>query len=97
MADTITVRKLADKVGLEARALRRLLRSQFPRETKGKAYEWQPGDPQIASILKAAKNGHRPGKTGKPKTATKTPAAKKPTVKVAKKTPEIAGEKEESK
>jgi len=56
MTDTISVKQLANQAGTDPRTLRRILRSQFPRETKGKAYEWQHDDPQIELILKAVKN-----------------------------------------
>lgn len=56
MADTISVKQLANRAGTDPRTLRRILRSQFPREAKGKAYEWQPDDPQIELILKAVEN-----------------------------------------
>ncbi len=84
MADTITVKILADQSGTEALTLRRILRSQFPRETKGKTCQWQPDDPQIESILQAVKNGHKAnGKTQvtKPKGVknTKNIPVKKPT------------------
>jgi len=54
MTDTITIKELATKAGMEARGLRRLLRDKFPRTTKGKAYEWEANDPQVDLILKAA-------------------------------------------
>jgi hypothetical protein len=84
MADTITVKQLVDKVGIEGRTLRRILWSQFPRETKGKAWQWQPDDPLIELILKAVKNGYKAnGKTQvtKPKGVknTKNIPVKKPT------------------
>lgn len=56
MVDTISVKQLANRAGTDPRTLRRILRSQFPREAKGKAYEWQPNDPQIELILKAVEN-----------------------------------------
>ena len=59
----ITVKQLANRVGVEARVLRRILRSRFSREAKGKVYEWQPDDPQIELILQAVENP----KTEKPK------------------------------
>ncbi len=67
MPDTITVKQLAAQAGVEGRTLRRILRARFPRETKGKTWEWQPGDPQIESILKAV-SGRKPNQhtgTGK--------------------------------
>ena len=60
MADTITVKELADKAGTGARTLRRFLRSKFTRADKGKAYEWKPGDPQAEAILKAWADGKNP-------------------------------------
>ena len=80
MADTITVKQLAGKAGMEARVLRKLLRSQFPRQAKGKLYEWQPDDPQIDLILKAMGNHNGKSeaepKAEKPKTK-KAPAKTK--------------------
>jgi hypothetical protein len=56
MTDTISVKQLANRAGTDPRTLRRILRSRFPREEKGKAYEWQPDDPQIELIIKAVEN-----------------------------------------
>jgi len=65
MADTITIKQLANRAGTDPRTLRRILRSQFPREEKGKAYEWQPDDPQIELIIKAVENHKAQTKTEK--------------------------------
>lgn len=54
MAETITIKQLASQAGMEIRALRRLLRTKFPREKKGKAYEWEVNDPQLDLIIQAA-------------------------------------------
>jgi hypothetical protein len=54
MVDTITIKQLASKAGMEVRTLRRILRAKFTREVKGKAYEWQANDPQVDLILQAA-------------------------------------------
>jgi hypothetical protein len=54
MTDTITIKQLATKAGMEVRGLRRLLRDKFPRTSKGKAYEWEVNDPQVGLILQAA-------------------------------------------
>ncbi len=86
---TISVKQLAERAGITPAHLRRILRSQFPRETKGKAYEWKPNDPQIGLILKEAKNGHKPVKNYKAEPDTrdkaqpeKPEAKKKPVTKV---------------
>lgn len=63
----ITVKQLANRVGVEARVIRRILRSRFSREAKGKVYEWQPDDPQIELILKAVANHKHTETTQKPK------------------------------
>lgn len=76
----ITVKQLANRVGIEARVIRRILRSRFPRGVKGKVYEWQPDDPQIELILKAVEK-QRVDKT-KPK--TEKPKAEKPKAQKAK-------------
>ena len=65
MAETITIKQLANRAGTDPRALRRILRSRFPREEKGKAYEWQPDDPQIELIIKAVENHKAQTKTEK--------------------------------
>jgi transcriptional regulator with XRE-family HTH domain len=70
----ITVKQLADRAGISPSRLRRILRTRFPRDTKGKLYNWQPDDPQIELILKAVKN-HQAEAT-KPAEATKTEPAK---------------------
>jgi hypothetical protein len=67
----ITVKQLADRAGVKPSVLRRILRSRFPRETKGKSYGWQPDDPQIELILKAVKN-HK----AKPEPTEKKPVTK---------------------
>lgn len=87
MAETITVKQLADKAGVEARVLRRILRSQFPREAKGKLYEWQPDDPQIELTLKAVASQKGKPKAEKPakakaKVQPKKQVASKPETKV---------------
>ena len=79
MADTITVKQLANQAGIEARTLRRILRSQFPRETKGRAWEWQPDDPQIELILKTVKNNHKANSKTPMKAQSKNTKTKKPT------------------
>lgn len=56
MADTITVKQLADRAGIKRTQLRKILRQQFPRKDEGKNYGWQPDDPQIDLILKAVKS-----------------------------------------
>ena len=86
MVETITVKQLADKAGIEGRTLRRILRAQFPRETKGKTWEWQPDDPQIESILKAVADRKPKAETPAKKTPTKKPAAK-PTKAKSERTP----------
>ena len=50
--ELITLKQLADRAGIKPTQLRKILRQRFPRENKGKAYEWQPDDPQIELILK---------------------------------------------
>ncbi len=86
MADTITVKQLADQAGVKPPVLRRILRHQFPRETKGKTYSWQPDDLQIELILKAVYN-HKANATQSaeaPKTEepeTEKPEAEKPATK----------------
>jgi hypothetical protein len=82
MADTITVKQLANRAGVEARVLRRILRSQFSREAKGKLYEWQPDDPQIELILKAVESH----KVGKEKPEAEKPKPEKPKTQKAKAT-----------
>jgi hypothetical protein len=84
MVDTITIKQLANRAGTDPRILRRILRSQFPREAKGKAYEWQPDDPQITLIIKAVENHKAHTKTEK-YTAEKpvTKAVPKPKAKTA--------------
>lgn len=72
----ITVKQLANRAGVKPAVLRRILRSRFPRENKGKAYEWQPDDPQIELILKAVEN-HKANAT-QPAKKTKAPKAEKP-------------------
>lgn len=85
MADAITVKQLANQAGTDPRTLRRILRSQFPRETKGEAYEWQPDDPQIELIIRAVENyktkpkAEKPAKAkgkSKPKTQPKSKSEK---------------------
>ena len=73
----ITVKQLANRVGVEATVIRRILRSRFPRGAKGKVYEWQPDDPQIELILKAVAN-HKHAET------TQKPKAEKPKAKIVK-------------
>jgi hypothetical protein len=63
--ELITLKQLANRAGTDPRTLRRILRSQFHREGKGKAYEWQPDDPQIELILKAVENHKAQTKTEK--------------------------------
>ena len=81
MADTITVKQLADRAKIKPTTLRRILRSRFPRETKGKSYGWQPDDPQIELILEAVKvNGNKTPTTKAEKSKLKAvpkPEAKK--------------------
>jgi len=79
MADTITVKQLADRAGVKPAVLRRTIRSRFPRETKGKAYSWQPDDPQIELILKAV-NNHKASAT-QPAKKAEAPKAEKPVTK----------------
>lgn len=86
MPDTITVKQLADKAGVEGRTLRRILRAQFPRETKGKTWEWQPDDPQIETILKAVADRKPKAEAQAKKTPANKPAAKRTKAK-AKKAP----------
>jgi hypothetical protein len=75
---TIGIKELSKQAGIDPRILRRILRAKFPRADKGKAYEWQQGDPQIEQILKAVKNNHnkpvkpQPEKPKAKNTATKT-------------------------
>ena len=79
--ELITVKQLANQAGTDPRTLRRILRSQFPREEKGKAYEWQPDDPQIELIVKAVEN-HKDKPTKQYKAETPiTKAVPKPKVK----------------
>ena len=98
----ITVKQLANRAGVEARVLRRILRKQFPREAKGKSYEWQPDDPQIELILKAVKSNkaektepksEKP-KVEEPKAKPEKPEPKKPKAQKAKAT-QPKGEKPE--
>jgi hypothetical protein len=85
MADTITVKQLADRAGVKPPVLRRILRRQFPREAKGKSYSWQPDDPQSELILKAV-NNHKAGATQPAEAPTTEKPATKPAPKpVAKK------------
>jgi hypothetical protein len=77
MTDTITIKELATKAGMEARGLRRLLRDKFPRTTKGKAYEWEASDPQVDLILQAAADR----KTKKVNYDVSAPKTEKPTTK----------------
>lgn len=65
--ELITVKQLADRASISPPKLRKILRTRFPRETKGKSYGWKPDDPQIDLILKAVKSQ----KTGKPKSKPK--------------------------
>jgi hypothetical protein len=92
MTETITIKELATKAGMEARGLRRLLRDKFPRTTKGKAYEWEVNDPRVDLILQAATE--RKSKTKKasydasdPKTAEPTTKKNNPPTKPIKKQP----------
>jgi hypothetical protein len=92
MADTITIKQLADRAGVEARVLRRVLRSQFPREAKGKLYEWQPDDPKIELILKAVGN-HKAKPAEQPKAEKPAkPKAKAQPKKQAESKPEKEGQ-----
>jgi len=80
----ITVKQLANRAEVEARVIRRILRSQFPREAKGKSYEWQPDDPQIELILKAVKSN----KAEKTKPKSEKPKVEEPKAKPEKPKPE---------
>jgi len=75
----ITVKQLANQAGVKPSVLRRVLRSRFPRETKGKSYSWQPDDPQIELILKAV-NNHKASAT-QPAEKAEAPKAEKSEVK----------------
>ena len=63
---TINLKQLSERAGVEPRTIRRILRAKFPRANKGKAYEWQQDDPQIEQILKAVKNNHKPAEKPQP-------------------------------
>jgi hypothetical protein len=70
----ITLKQLADRANVKPPALRRILRSKFPRKDKGQNYRWEPNDPQIELILKAVKDS----KAEKPKLrAVPKPKAKR--------------------
>jgi ribosomal protein S25 len=86
MADTITVKQLADRAGVKPSVLRRTLRSRFPRENKGKLYSWQPDDPQIELILKAVKNHKAEATKAEPAKPTTEESATKPAPKPVAKT-----------
>ena len=73
---TIGIKELAEKAKIKPTILRRVLRVKFPRANKGKAYEWQQGDPQIEQILKAVKDNHKPEN---PQPKAKNTAVKKAT------------------
>ncbi|MGD0794707.1 MAG: hypothetical protein ABR958_03825 [Dehalococcoidales bacterium] len=73
---TIGIKELSGRAKVKPQILRRVLRAKFPRAEKGKAYQWQQGDPQIEQILKAIKDNHKP-QSEKPKAENK--ATKKPT------------------
>ncbi len=73
--ELITVKQLADQAKIKPTVLRRILRTQFPREAKGKSYGWQPDDPQIELILKAVGN-HKANAT-QPAKKTEAPKAEK--------------------
>jgi hypothetical protein len=73
--DMITVAILADKSGLDAKKVRKILRKSFGGSKDG-GYSWKKGSPEVDKILKALKDGKAPT----PKTAT---PAKAPTPKTA--------------
>jgi hypothetical protein len=79
MTNTISIKQLATKAGMEARGLRRLLRDKFPRMAKGKAYEWEVNDPQVELILQAATE--RKSKIKKVNYDASEPKTEKPTTK----------------
>ena len=78
-SELITLKQLANRAGITPTLLRRVLRKRFPRENKGKAYEWQSDDPQIELIIKAMENHKAQIKTEKYK-------AEKPVTKAVRKT-----------
>jgi len=53
MPETITVKQLADKARVDPKVIRRVLRSQFPRDSRVKSYEWSADNPELKLILKA--------------------------------------------
>jgi len=79
----ITVKQLADRAGVKPSVLRRVLRSRFPRETKGKLYSWQPDDPQIELIIKAVKNHKAEATKSAEAPEAEKPEAEKPATKPA--------------
>jgi len=55
---TINLKQLSERAGVEPRTIRRILRAKFPRANKD--------DPQIEQILKAVKNNHKPAEKPQP-------------------------------